>query len=151
MVFLLPAAGAAFWVWGFAAYANHDRVELLDLPRVDSTAESACVDVAQALATTARFDRAEGLAAGNAAIDELIAAMTALGFAQLEDDRPAVDWIADWQALKAARQDLADELGAQPEASLEIPQTSDGYPITRRMIYASGPACEDVITLAARP
>ncbi len=147
----LPAVGAVLWVAGLVSYANHDRMDLLDLPRVNQAAEAACTRVADALETDSAIGRAERLAAGHAAIDELVSTMSSLGRDELEADRPAIGWIADWRSLRTARQEVADALSAQPEVSLVVPQTPDGYPITRRMTIASGPSCGAAIALAAQP
>lgn len=148
------AAGAACVAFGgvaVLAYAGHDRVELLDRPDVVDAAGSACGAVSAALGSGAPDDRGGRLAAGHAVIEQLVATMTALGPDVLGDDRPAEGWIADWQALDAARQDLGLALATDPQAELVVPRTADGEPVTLRMGVAGGPECERAVALAAAP
>ena len=93
--------------------------------------------------------RQEQLVAGNDSIALLVEDMRALGPDTLAADLPAESWVEDWEDLAAARADLAGRLDSDPSAELVMPQTDDGYPITKRMIWAAGAACEEAIELAA--
>ncbi|QTE28967.1 hypothetical protein [Pengzhenrongella sicca] len=135
-------------LWSFA---NHDHFDLLDDPVVANAADRACAVASTALSTTQGLGRAERIVVGNAAIDDLVGAMGALGPDVLAGDEPGASWIADWRSLQGARDDVALAIAATPQAQLVVPLTADGYPITGRMIAASGASCEEAVTLAAAP
>ncbi|HEY3437320.1 MAG TPA: hypothetical protein VGK35_06495 [Actinotalea sp.] len=142
---------AASWLPALWFYARHDHIDRLDNPTVAGAADQACAAVSSALSATQGLSRTERITAGNTAIDQLITTMDALGPDALAGDYPSTAWIADWRSLHSARNDVAVAMSIAPTTSLVVPLTPDGYPITLRMIDASGPSCEQAITLAAAP
>lgn len=156
VVIVVAVAAAAFVgvsIAGFWAYANHDRVDYVDRPDVTDAAGTACAAATVALLDAIADEESHRarIADGNAAIDELVASMEALGDDTLADDRPAVSWLEDRRSLEAARSSYADEVTGRPAATFAVPQTQDGYPITGRMTDASPSECEQTIELAAHP
>ncbi|WP_407341555.1 hypothetical protein [Pengzhenrongella phosphoraccumulans] len=147
----IPGLLIVGWLVSLWPFAIHDHIDLLDDPAVGNTADRACATLSTALSATEGLSRPERITAGNAAIEELVNAMNALGHCVLAGDEPSAAWIADWRRLQEARSDVAVALPAAPQTQLVMPLTPDGYPITRRMIHASGPSCETAITLAAAP
>lgn len=150
MVFAAAVIVTGMSAYGFYAFATHDRLELLDLPEVTEAAEAGCGVVTRALERPTG-DRPAKIFAGNAAIEVLIEDVNALGADKLADDLPAADWLADWRTLAEARGEFAARVTADPRASFDLPMIEDGYPITERMTWASGAACERAIMLARSP
>lgn len=150
---VVSVAGVAFLVLsvvGFLQYANHDRIELLDLPDTADAAALACTELTGVLADPVP-DRAEQIARGDAAIARLTARMTALGDDVLDDDLPARDWIADWEAVAAAREEVRASVVAGAPATFHVPQTEDGYDVTQRMASVGPEECARAVELATRP
>lgn len=119
-VALLVAGGslvvAALWVVGPFVFADRDDTESLDTRAVREAAEAACTEMRAAV------DGAGGdEEAANRAAEAMVARLRALGPETLGDDRPAEAWLADWEALIAARR-----------AGEPVP-LEDGVPIHRRM------------------
>ena len=118
----IGVAIGAVWAFGFWAYASHDRMGFIDHPEVVDAAQSTCgemrrrVDEAGSLASADERRSAE-----NAAILDMTDEIRRVGVATLEDDRPALDWLRDWERLVAAR-----------KAGEPVPR-DDGEPIPRRM------------------
>lgn len=145
LVGLAVVAGAVVWALGMWLYMSHDRMELLDLSAVSDRAEAACARLAADLEHLRTDDaseqagpaatRAERIAAENAAVIRLVAAVRDLGRDTLDDDRPAEAWLDDWEALVELRAGYAEDLAASTAAGPppRIP-TDDGVSITRRMI-----------------
>ncbi|WP_157180803.1 hypothetical protein [Actinopolymorpha alba] len=126
----------ALWLAGLWTYAGHDRIELIDDPRVAEPAERACARMVAALpapAAGSQLDlRARVMRQENAAVMEMVRAVRALGTERLEDDHPTLAWLDDWEALVRLREEYATNLAAGRPATLVLP-TIDGYPITHRM------------------
>ena len=151
LLIAIPVLLIAGWLVSLWPYASHDHIDLLDDPAVGNTSYRACATLSTALSATERLSRPERITVGNIAIDDLVTTMNALGHDVLAGDQPSAAWIADWRRLQEARSDVAVALPVAPQTQLVVPLTPDGYPITRRMIYASGPSCEPAIKLAAAP
>ncbi|MCK9902225.1 hypothetical protein CC117_24760 [Parafrankia colletiae] len=113
---------------------------------------AACDEMKRSLAglapppSGAPTDVAASMAAQDAAVAAMIARDRAIGPETLDSDPPALDWLADWEALLRARGDTEHALLAGPagpggrSVAIIVPQTEDGYPITARMADAL-PAC----------
>ncbi|WP_203727454.1 hypothetical protein [Paractinoplanes durhamensis] len=135
---VIIVAGAAVWLLGFWQYAQHDRIELIDLPVVADRADEACTTMRAAVAVSAApagsgvEARVRTVRAQDAAVAVMVARVRELGPEKLADDHPAASWLADWEDLVAVREKYADDLAAGRAVSLQVPVT-DGVPITRRM------------------
>ena len=147
---LVLLAVATMTIFGFLAYVGHDRPELFDTTVVAERTEAACARLEMELMSPAG-PAPQQVQAGNRAIDALIRDVRALGDPALEDDLPAVDWLGDWASLRDAGADLVRRLATDPAAKIALPQTEDGFPVTKRMIYAAGPRCERAADLASQP
>jgi len=147
----LVLAGLAASIIFYARVSGeaHD-VFALDDDVVRGAAASACLAVSQAL-DQAGPDRVRRIAEGNVAIGGLVDAMEALGEPRLEEDRPAIDWIRDWEALAEARAEYSKVLVAGGDEPFLSPQTDDGYPITTRMVEVAPEQCERAVLLASQP
>ncbi len=71
--------------------------------------------------------------------------------AEITRDRPAEQWLDDWDRLVAARERLARRLLRDPNASLAVPRDDDGDPVTERMdaVWIGDPACEVPTTIGS--
>lgn len=114
--------GAA-WSIGPHLFEARDFVEALDSGPVREEAEAACAQMRTALAAS---DDPE---ARNRAVEVMVARIRALGPETLRKDRPAEAWLADWEALVAARRSGVDANG---DGSFDVPER-DGVRITRYM------------------
>jgi hypothetical protein len=133
------------WVSGEA----HDA-RSLDDSQIWEAAKTGCLGVTQAV-DGAGDDRRARVVDGNTAIGELVRGIEALGASKLADDDPALEWVADWQRLAAARAAYADRVGESSTGLFRIPQTDDGFPITQRMVDVAPPECKLAVALASQP
>lgn len=88
--------------------------------------------------------RAETILDQNRAVEEMVRTIRSERAAEIRDDRPAEQWLRDWERLVDARRGYARELLRDPNASLELPLDADGDEITERMddVWIGDPACE---------
>jgi hypothetical protein len=127
------------WIFGFIAYMNHDRLELIDSPEVAAVAESSCAALASNLSALQTGgegsiqSRADLIVAENGAIETLVARVRALGSKALNADMPVAAWLADWERLVGLRADFARELRADPSRLPPRVPTVDGFSIVKRM------------------
>jgi hypothetical protein len=80
----------------------------------------------------------------NRAVEKMLDTIRSRRPAEIRDDRPAEQWLRDWESLVEARKRLARELLRDPNTSLEVPLDPDGNEITERMndVWANNSACE---------
>jgi len=123
----------------------------LDDSQIRASAVRACTTVTERI-DSATGSRSQRIEIGNGAILQLIADMNAVGAKRLNADKPAGNWIADWQLLAGARRTFATlTLGtSDPTAVFEVP-TFKGHPVTERMTNVSPQECAKAIALAASP
>ena len=139
-------------LYAFASGEAHDAFGLNDTSIRDAAA-AGCLGLTQALSDTTG-DRPVRIAHGNVAIAELIAGMEVLGPQTLRDDKPALDWINDWQRLINARTTFANGITTGDIAEGEVfvvPLTDDGFPITERTSDVAPVECERAVELAPEP
>lgn len=127
----------------------HDVLSLDDVAIRDA-ASNACAALVPVL-TSEGTSRIDAIRAGNQAIEDLVVSMNALGHERLAADRPALDWIVDWESLATERKAFADRLEAGSTSPFEVPMTDDGYPITKRMKNVAPFECTDAVDAAAGP
>lgn len=135
-----------FYAW--SSGNAHDAFGFDD-SRIYEEARTGCVEVARALSAPG-VERRARLTSGNAAIEALVVRMEALGSDVLSDDKPAVDWLKDWERLAVARAAFGDTLVDAGATSFVIPD-DNGVPITERMINVSLAECAAAITSALQP
>lgn len=73
------------------------------------------------------------LADQNKAVENMVAAIREVDESVIRADRPAEDWLADWERLVAARESYADLVLQGEVPDLEIPRDSSGERIYLRM------------------
>lgn len=140
-----------FYAWTYGEAHDHRS---LDDPLIVEAAARGCGRLATLLADAdGDGDDVElRVAAGNAAIATLVDDVEALGRERLADDDPALDWIADWQRLAEARAAFAQaSAGGDANAAVFEAPTTDGFPITERMIEVAPEPCERAVRLASQP
>ena len=113
--------GAA-WSVGPYLFDSRDYAEGLDSEPVRAEAKAACTEMNTAVEAAGTDAEAQ-----NWAVEAMIARVRALGPETLRKDRPAESWLADWDALLAARR-----AGGTNYVVPEI-EGKDGVMITRRM------------------
>jgi hypothetical protein len=145
---LVGFVGSTF-VYAIASGNAHDGRSLDDAAIIQA-ATAGCLAVTNALEQPGS-DRLQGITAGNAAIRRLIARMEAAGTQRLQDDSPAVDWVADWQRLHDARADFAGRLTNTGVGVFAIPQTDDGFPISQRLTDVAPSECARAVQLSVKP
>lgn len=86
----------------------------------------------------------------NRAVELMVLAIRRENGRQIRDDRPAEQWLRDWERLVDARESYARRLLRDPGASLRVPRDADGHRITDRMddVWLGDPVCEVPKTLA---
>lgn len=144
-VSLLTAGGLVAWVVisavGLVEYATADDPTYLDNPVVNDTAAMACRDLRTFVldhpipAGGSPRQQAHVIREQDQAITTLITTVRSLGAKQLEVDKPAVAWLADWRDLHDLRETYADEIAAGQRPDVTLPRV-DGIPVTRRMTWA---------------
>lgn len=122
---------------------NHARLrepQTFDDPLVRNTADLACAALADDLERIPRAPlgapvqrRRAAIDAENVAVERLVDRMRALGPERLAADPPADQWIADWEALRAARAAYAGALGSGDEALFDVPRDHRGRGVQVRM------------------
>lgn len=136
------------WVSGTTHAAMDDAWKIEDSALVEPLT-AACDEMRRSLAglapprSGAPTEVAASMAAQDAAVAAMIARDRAIGPETLAGDPPALDWLADWEALLRARGDTERALlagSAGRPVSIIVPWAEDGYPITGRMADAL-PAC----------
>lgn len=87
----------------------------------------------------------------NRAVEAMVAAIRVRRTDEIRGDRPAEQWLADWDRLVEARAALARRLLTDPNASLVVPLDRDGDPIVERMdaVWPGDPVCVVPPMLAA--
>ncbi len=119
--------------------------------RVSRGCERLTGEVAQA-ATSAGQLSPEHIRAQNRAITAFVADVRSLGEETLSKDYPSIAYLADWESLRDACEKYAAALDVGSGGSTPhfvLPQTPDGYPITRRMNIAQ--ECTALADLTALP
>jgi hypothetical protein len=88
--------------------------------------------------------RADTIRDQNRAVTLMVRQIRAERAEEIRADRPAEEWLRDWDRLVDARAEWARELLSDPNASLELPVDGDGDDITERMddVWAAESACE---------
>jgi hypothetical protein len=150
VVSLCVIAGLAVWVGLFLVYARgtkeaHD-VFHLDDPKIQELAFVGCQDVAKAFDDASNGPKASSKAI-DASIEKMLVSLEGLGAKALNKDRPAVDWIEDWRRLVAARNQFLNDRKSGSDEEFVIPQTSDFYPITKRMVDVAPAECGRAVEL----
>ncbi|MBL7502252.1 hypothetical protein I6A84_25645 [Frankia sp. CNm7] len=146
-VVVLSVVVVFIWTYG----TTHSRMwsaQLIEEPAVSGPMAAACDDLRRSLAHVAPplSDHPAHVVASMAAQDAAVATMIArdreIGQETLAGDPPALDWLADWEALLRARHEAERTLlGSQGDRQVTVVlPTVDGYPITGRMADAL-PAC----------
>jgi hypothetical protein len=128
--------------------ADDDYPGLIDDERLTATVATQCglmtatVESIPPGGTPER--RAATIADQNRAIQRMVESIRARRTAEIRDDRPAEQWLQDWDRLVEARRQFARALQRDPNASLEVPVDDDGVEITQRMndVWADDTACE---------
>jgi hypothetical protein len=135
-------------VVGLWTYANHDRPELIDRPGVVAVVEDGCARLRAELAShpvptgAPPSVRAATIAAQDEAIRDFVAHVRTLDADTRADDLPVDTWLADWERLASARDDVADALSRGTPAALVVPR-DHGRAVTSRMA-AVGVSCVDL-------
>jgi hypothetical protein len=137
-------------VVGYAvASGNAHDVFALDDEAIRTAAAAGCVGITDA-SSTPGLSRTERIHAVDDAIATLVTSVRSLGPERLDDDRPAVDWLADWEDLARRRESYAKELEAGVIRDFEVPVV-DGVPVTQRMADVAPPECASAVAVAAQP
>ena len=119
-------------------FANTDNPDLVEQGAIARTAASACAlmrdsAAAAAVATTAPIPQRVGaINAQNDAVTALVTTMNQLGRERLDADRPAAQWLEDWQRLVTARDAYARSLASGKPKPLVLP-TIDGRGLVDRL------------------
>lgn len=113
--------GAA-WSVGPYLFDSRDYAEGLDSKPVRAEAKAACTDMTAAVDAPGADAETQ-----NQAIEAMVARLRALGPETLRKDRPAESWLADWDALLAARR------AGGTNYTVPLMEDRDGVMITRRM------------------
>lgn len=151
LAIVLPIVAVVGLIGSFALYVRssgeaHDHFALDD-PTIRNTATSACLVLSSVLERSTGAD-ADAIRAGNEGISELVVTMNGIDRNTLEEDEPALDWIADWEQLAVQREAFAEALEDGREAVFEIPQTADEYPISKRMADVAPIECDRAVQRA---
>jgi hypothetical protein len=142
----LAAAGAMITV--LVLTDTDDFPGLIDDQQLTDTVASECelmTRTVESMPLTGSPERqAATIADQNQAVETMVDAIRASRAVEVRDDRPAEDWLSDWELLVEVRAGYARELLRDPNASLRVPLDSDGDEITERMndVWAGSPVCE---------
>jgi hypothetical protein len=149
----VAAATVAIYA-GSVFLTTRDQETRLDSDTVTAAAKSACTSLRTDLEAmpvlppgSAPPVRQERLVAQAARVREFVAAVEAVGGKALDADRPSRAWLADWEALAAAREAYARD---EPTAAFQVPLVA-GEPLTRRMSEVGLPECVVPEVLSATP
>ncbi len=112
------------WSVGPFLFEKRDYAEALDSRPVREEAGAACEEMQARVAAAAERPEAQ-----NEAVDAMVARIRGLGPETLGKDRPAEAWLADWEALVAARRSGADGNG---DSHYDVPERG-GVRVTRYM------------------
>lgn len=122
---------------GLWAYANHDRLELLDSDIVSDRAQRACEQLRASLPTVTQDSSASPTPASvreeTFHVRTLVSDVRSVGATALAKDLPAEDWLADWERLATLRDEYANELERDSPARRPTMPTVDGYALAHRM------------------
>ncbi len=137
---------------GLWAYANHDRLELIDRPEVVDVVDAGCTRLRVDLAANPVVrvapapERAASISAQDRAIRTFVDGVEAALDPQVRaDDRPVDEWLGDWTRLVDAREKVAQALAHGATAKMVVPHDG-GRPITERMASV-GLDCADLSAL----
>lgn len=136
---------------GLWLYAHHDRPELIDRPDVVAVVDDGCARLRTELASrrvpagAEPAVRAAAVTAQDEAIRDFVAHVRTLDADTRADDLPVDSWLADWERLAGARDDVAAALGRGAQATLVVPR-DQGRAITERMATV-GVSCVDLARL----
>lgn len=88
--------------------------------------------------------RAATIVDQNRAVEVMVLTIRSERTTEIRADRPAEEWLRDWERLVDARESYARELLRDPNASLELPLDADGDVIIERMndVWIGEPICE---------
>lgn len=80
----------------------------------------------------------------NRAIQNMLEAIRERRADEIVADKPAEQWLRDWELLIDARRDYSRELRRDPNATLVVPEDENGDEITERMrdVWLGPVACE---------
>ena len=117
----------------------------LDDPAVVAAAQRGCARLSAALDGFPRPAHGDTpreilayLRAETQAIRALTAELHAVGSEVLAADPPAAAWLADWEALAAARDRYVVDTETHGAAFLRVPNGPDGRPVTERIAEVHG-------------
>ena len=148
------AALLAVYVGSAVRAATGDRADALDSPAVRDRARAACAELRVDLdarppltAPSSPDARRARIAEQDAAVGRLVAAVRSAGPAALSADEPAERWLADWEALAAARRDWA----RTATGPFVAPQDAAGLPPPERMSRVGVAECVVPQSLRSAP
>ncbi|HEY7718374.1 MAG TPA: hypothetical protein VH915_06415 [Pedococcus sp.] len=136
---LLALAGVTVTLGALWRFANQDRPEVVDHPRVVRTANAACLLMRQAVhglsvpVDAGVAKRVAAIRAQNGEILLMVDRVRSLGEDLVARDVPLTTWLADWERLAQAREAYAARLQAGAPRPLTLPEDIEGEPITQRM------------------
>lgn len=154
LLLVVAAATVAVYVWSFTLSTTKDRPDQLDTKTVSTAAGAACARLRTGIAGLPALppgaptaERQERIREQNGQIDGLVAAVRAVGQPALDKDVPATAWLADWEALAAARSAYAAAGAAGPFS----PPATEGRTLPDRMGRIGVAACTVPAALLASP
>jgi hypothetical protein len=155
---LLGLAAAGAMIAFLVVAGTDDFPGVIDDERLIETVGTSCELMTRTVSSMPPSGTPEGRAATiidqNRAVREMVEQIRSEREAQIRDDRPAEEWLRDWERLVETRRDYARELLRDPNASLEVPVDADGDDITERMddVWGGESVCRvpDALTTSGR-
>lgn len=155
IVLALTSVGlVAIYTTAVLLSTTRDRVDQIDSDALRPVVRSACIDLRTATdaltplgadaSEQARQDRVSEQAD---LVAEFLEQVRGAGDEALDDDRPAREWLTDWETLLAARTTFADD-GFQGDFGVPV---QDGRPITDRMNDIGVEECRVPLGLTIAP
>lgn len=142
---LLVAGGLAA---ALIVLGTEDFPGLIDDERLTDTIAAECKVMTSTVASMPLSggtpDQARTIRSQNRAVEVMVRSVRSANAKEIRDDRPAEQWLDDWERLVEARADYARELLDDPRATLEVPLDPDGDEITERMndVWLGESGCE---------
>ncbi len=128
-----------------ALNVDRDIPGFIDDQRVVEIAERECKLMTSTVEGLEKDGRPGGrldvLADQNSAVTTMVDRIRLIASSVREADRPVDDWLEDWEALVAGREDYLGKQRRGVDADFRVPRTRDGDPITERMELAAEEVC----------